>query len=112
MDLPAEIFRMGWRENDIYIDTHRGVFSADPNFLVWSQADHAPVWTETSTIPRAIESDILRVYRGRGLPWERVVLDIHSGRIVGRWGPYLMDGAALVLLILVVSGLYNWVIRR
>ena len=112
VDLPAEIVRVGWRDNDIYIDTPMGVFSADPDFLIWGQADHAPIWTETSTIPRTIESDILRIYRGHGLPWERVVLDIHSGRILGRWGPYLMDGAALVLLILVASGLYNWVIRR
>ena len=112
VDLPAEISRMGWREDDIYIDTPIGVFSAGPDFLVWSQAEHAPVWAENSSISRTIESDILRVYRGHGLPWERVVLDIHSGRILGSWGPYLMDGAALVLLILVISGLYNWVIRR
>ena len=112
MDLPGEILRMGWRKNDIYIDTPMGVFSADPDFLVWKQADQAPIWTETSTVPSVIESDILKVYRGQGLPWERVVLDIHSGRILGSWGPYLMDGAALVLLILVASGVYNWVIRR
>ena len=112
VNLPAKILRVGWRENNTYIDTPMGVFSANLDFLAWSQADRPPIWAETSIIPKTIGSDILRTYRGHGLPWERVVLDIHSGRILGSWGPYLMDGAALILLILVVSGLYNWIIRR
>jgi hypothetical protein len=40
------------------------------------------------------------------LPLERVVLDLHSGRLFGRYGPLLTDAAALILLALSLSGLW------
>ncbi len=42
---------------------------------------------------------------GGGLPLERVVLDLHSGRLFGWLGPYVMDAAALGLLIVAITGL-------
>ena len=89
-----------------------GVFFTNSTFLVWQQADQMPNWVQVTGEPAAIEDDVLRAYRGQGLPWGRVLLDLHSGRILGIWGPYLIDGAAIALLILVCSGFYNWMIRR
>ena len=40
------------------------------------------------------------------LPLERVMLDIHSGRLLGRYGPFLVDGAAFILLLLSLSGIW------
>lgn len=37
--------------------------------------------------------------------WERVLLDLHSGRLLGRFGPWLMDAMALLFALLAVSGL-------
>lgn len=45
-----------------------------------------------------------------GLPLERVVLDIHSGRILGQYGPWVMDLAALILVVLSFSGV--WIYLR
>ncbi len=45
---------------------------------------------------------------GRWLSAERILLDVHSGRILGRYGPWLMDGAAILLLILAATGLIGW----
>lgn len=42
------------------------------------------------------------------LSWDRVLLDLHTGRILGDWGIYVMDGAAIILLILTFTGMYNW----
>ena len=112
VDLPAKVSRLGWRDQYIYIDTPIGVFFTNSTFLVWQQADQMPNWVQVTGAPDAIEDDVLRAYRGQGLPWERVLLDLHSGRILGIWGPYLIDGAAIALLILVCSGFYNWMIRR
>ncbi|MDF1763521.1 MAG: PepSY domain-containing protein [Oleibacter sp.] len=49
----------------------------------------------------------------RVITWQRVVLDIHSGRWFGsffgvNWGVWMMDAAALVLLLLALSGLWMW----
>ena len=50
----------------------------------------------------------MQAYRGSGLSLERVILDLHSGRIVGQWGVYVVDGAALLFLALVITGLWMW----
>ena len=39
-----------------------------------------------------------------GISAETLLLDIHSGRIVGAWGPLLVDIVALVLTGLAISG--------
>jgi len=39
---------------------------------------------------------------------QRIVLDIHSGRWFGRWGVWMMDMAAIVLILLSISGLWLW----
>ncbi len=43
--------------------------------------------------------------------WDRLLLDLHTGRFFGHLGPYVMDLAAILLLLLAVSGGYNWLKR-
>lgn len=40
--------------------------------------------------------------------WERLLLDLHSGRILGTPGRWLMDIAALLLLVLALTGVVIW----
>lgn len=47
------------------------------------------------------------------ISWERLILDTHSGRIFGgNFGVFLMDISAIILLLLSISGVYMWWIRR
>lgn len=46
------------------------------------------------------------------LSWERVLLDLHSGRLFGRWGVLLMDAMALLFLVLAVTGVVMALRRR
>ena len=50
--------------------------------------------------------------RNTSISWQRVLLDIHSGRWFGSLGPWLVDIAALVLLFLACSGFWIWYSRR
>lgn len=43
---------------------------------------------------------------------ERFLLDAHSGRFFGKYGIYIIDIAAILLLILSVTGIWLWVVRR
>lgn len=43
-----------------------------------------------------------------GLTVDRVLLDIHTGRFFGSYGHYVMDIAAILFLILSVTGFYMW----
>jgi hypothetical protein len=48
----------------------------------------------------------------RWLTWERVLLDMHSGRLPGRWGVWVMDAVAVLLACVASSGLTMWALRR
>lgn len=89
------------------------VFSADEALLEWQQVrDSRIVWATTSRIPDAIRAQVMLAHRGAGIGAERVLLDVHSGRIFGRYGPWLMDGAAILLLILAATGIIGWLRGR
>ncbi len=68
-----------------------------------------PVWSNEQALPSSLSTSLNKAF-SPSLPLERVILDLHSGRIFGRYGPMLMDLAALVLIILSVSG--TWIYLR
>jgi hypothetical protein len=43
---------------------------------------------------------------------ERLLLDLHAGRIAGSWGVWLLDLTAVALLLMVVSGFCGWRKRK
>ena len=106
------ISRLGHLKEAAYIQSGGDTFSSSDGFLTWRRSVEEPEWVVVQKPPRVIEESVLLAFRGRGLPWERVLLDLHSGRIFGPWGSYVMDAAAVVLFLLVVSGIYNWYLRR
>jgi uncharacterized iron-regulated membrane protein len=66
------------------------------------------IWAEPVTLPPGLRGRLVEIYRIKGLPLERVLLDVHSGRILGAWGVYLVDAAAVLFLGLVLTGLWMW----
>lgn len=68
-------------------------------------------WERPSVLPKDIEQWLQKNYRGTGLTLERVILDLHSGRLFGGIGVFLMDAAAILMLILTLSGMGIWVTR-
>lgn len=89
------------------------VFTADASLLEWQQVrDSRIIWTTTSLIPDAIGEQVLQAYRGTGVSMERIFLEVHSGRIFGAYGPWLMDGAAILLLLLAGTGVIGWLRSR
>jgi len=53
-----------------------------------------------------------RHFRGEVLPVERVLLDLHSGRFFGRFGPWIFDTIAVLLILLALSGTWIWLKRK
>jgi hypothetical protein len=95
------------------IRARKGIFASDIDMAAWRLiAKDDVIWPESRDTPTEFHGAIVQNYRGTGLPWERVLLDLHSGRLLGAAGPYLMDGAAILLLLLSASGVYNWLRRR
>lgn len=96
----------------IVLRTPAGQFSGTEDFLDWTPNTRAVRWIRPVPIPEDLNAKILKSYRGEGLPWSRLLLDMHTGRILGSLGPYLIDAAALSLLFLVGTGLYQALGRK
>lgn len=83
--------------------------------LEWTAVPPVPQqvrWAVAEPLEAQLFSDLQRDFRARVLPVERVLLDIHSGRIAGVIGVILMDAAAVLLLVLALTGSWLWFTRR
>ncbi len=71
-----------------------------------------PVWTApTITLP-ALKQVIEAHDMGQQISLERFLLDAHSGRFFGKYGIYVIDAAAVLLMILAITGIWLWSSRR
>jgi hypothetical protein len=110
-DFPAGIQSLGLTAaGDLVAKTAHGSYRADSSILKWHKAGADSVnWTAPAPPSPALRAALQRAYRGTGLTLERLLLDIHSGRILGSRGIYLVDAAALLFLLLATSGVWLWV---
>ncbi len=110
----SNIQRLGLKYERPVIETSDGLFyMADEHILDWDvTANEGIHWSQTYTLNEDEYHQLLIAYRGMGLKLERIILDLHSGRIFGHYGIYLMDAAAIALLWLSLSGLWVWSSRR
>ena len=102
-------------DSPVVIETTTGRYASDGELLTWSPlaAEKKVVWSEPAEVPAPIRKPILRANRGDGLTFNRVILDLHSGRFFGRLGVWVVDLAAVALIFLTVSGTwYAWRIKR
>jgi hypothetical protein len=84
---------------------------ADTDLVNWHRAGETNgivQWSISEPAPETMQQTITRVYRGKGLSLERVLLDFHSGRIFGSVGVLVYDLIALGLGFLSISGLVLW----
>ena len=96
-------------QGDIVIKAAHGYYHVNLDALEWKEYDYLEAsWLLASAIPDALNEDLLQQYRGSGLTIERVLLDLHSGRIVGSWGVYVVDLIAILLLVLSCTGVWMW----
>ena len=109
--VPAEIQSLGLNAaGDLIVRTAHGVYRTDSSMLNWHETvDDSIKWTVSTPPAPALRATLQQAYRGTGLTLERVLLDIHSGRILGSRGVYLVDTAALLFLVLATSGAWLWI---
>ena len=110
----SNIQRLGMKYKRPVIETSEPLYyMADEHILDWDVITNEGIeWTEQHLLNNDEREALLVAYRGNGLKLERVILDLHSGRIFGSYGVYLMDVAAIALLWLSLSGLWVWSSRR
>ena len=71
-----------------------------------------PRWAAPAITLPALKQVIESHDMSQQINLERFLLDAHSGRFFGKYGIYVVDIAAILLLILSVTGIWLWVVRR
>lgn len=110
--VPAGMRALGRSGDALAVHAAHGLYRADADLTRWHErGDKNVVWATPGTPPAALQAQLIAAYRGQGLSVERVLRDLHSGRVLGRFGYWLMDLAALALVLLAATGLWLWMRR-
>ncbi len=105
------IKQAGTLNNHIIVKTvDEKLYRADKNIMSWQPySETDPVWSASSELPGEWQQKIKRQFRGNNLTLERVLTDLHNGRIAGTGlGPYIMDAGAILLLLF--GACFSWTI--
>lgn len=111
--VPAGMWAIGLSSDQrVVVNSAHGTYLADTELLRWQDSKVDTVkWSAPSNLPDPIHQAVLELYRGRGLNMERVILDLHSGRLFGQYGVYFTDMIGLLMVFLACSGLWLWAMR-
>jgi uncharacterized iron-regulated membrane protein len=115
--VPAGMRQIGVMDDKLVVRASHGDYLADKELLYWDESEkvgdrHVPVvadWAKASAPPEVLYAKLVETYRGKGLTLERVLLDLHSGRIAGRAGVITVDFVAILMILLAVSGIWMWI---
>lgn len=113
--VPAGIQRLGVSaDGALVLSADSGYYRGDPELtgFVPVRRPEAVRWSRPTPMPAALHQQLLAAWRGPGPNLERVLLDLHSGRILGTWGVWLVDAMALIFAVLALSGIWLWWRRR
>ena len=95
------------------LHTTHGDYQTDEQFLAW-QPNTAPGirWADSAPLPETLRNVLIKQYRGMGVSWERLLLDLHSGRLFGKIGVLIMNIAAVLMLLLAITGVWHFFQRK
>jgi len=111
--LPNAIRRIGRTASGrLVIETPLGQFQADRDLINWKNLSDDASWSISYEPDEATLTQLQHLWRQQSLSWGRLVLQLHSGRILGDKGVLIMDAAAILLLFLSFSGFWIWIKTR
>lgn len=114
--LPGAIARVGRADQRFVLESDGDWFVSDADITAFTAAPRGQVpdvaWSVESEPTREQVADLKALYRGRILTVERLLIEIHSGRILASGGPLLLDAVGIVFILLSLSGLVVWLSGR
>ncbi|HIF54633.1 MAG TPA: PepSY domain-containing protein [Methylococcaceae bacterium] len=96
-------------QQSIVIQSSQGYTSSNDGLLSWQPYLDKPVtWSTSQATPEILATPLQQSFVRSILPVERVILDLHSGRLFGTFGVIIVDISGIFLLILAISGCAIW----
>ena len=111
--VPSMIQNIGLFHGDPVVQTRNGMWRSDFMLDQWEQLSLNGVgWSEPQAMPTSVKDELSTFFRGKGVTIERVILDIHNGRILGQYGAWFADLVGGLLVLISLTGLWLWGRRR
>ena len=117
--LPTGIQQLAVQNSQVILHTHNGVYQSNDELYSWQlvtneNSAQPPIlpannWFKAVTVTKLEHKFYSQLYRSQILTWERVILDMHSGRFFAGLGVLFMDLVAIFLILLSLTGIYIWV---
>ncbi|MDH5358087.1 MAG: PepSY domain-containing protein [Gammaproteobacteria bacterium] len=107
--VPPAIQNIGLFHGEPVIQSHSGMWRSDFLLESWEQISLQGVgWSVPQPMPDSVEKQLAEYFHGKGISIERFILDLHNGHIFGKYGVWLLDALALLLVALSLTGLWLW----
>lgn len=111
--IPPMIQNIGLFHGDPVLQTREGMWRSDFLLEEWELVSLQGVgWSVPEPMPESIEKQLATYFHGFGVSVEQVVLDIHNGHIITKFGVWILDVVAVLMILLSLSGLWIWFRRR
>lgn len=105
--VPMAIERIGEACGGVVIaDNSKQLMTTDG--VAFSACTEAAQWSHEKLLTEAQRAQLAPLLRA-GISLERLLLDLHSGRFFGAWGPLFVDAIGLAMVVLALSGLWLFV---
>ena len=108
--LRESIERVGTSDDRVILKSGDALFRSDAEISVFEpwggESDGDIAWSSPSSVEAEQLAAIQTAYRGRGLSVERVILDLHSGRVFSMAGRLLLDIVAILMVVLSLTGIF------
>lgn len=100
-------------EQRFAIQAKKQVWLADVDMTHWQTMANDKLntrieWAKPSTLSESDSDALYAAANVQTISWERVLGDIHSGRILGTWGPWIVDIIGLLVIALAMTGCWVW----
>lgn len=106
--LPKPISGLGRCDQQLCLGSGSRWYLADIDQLTWQPIRWQQLETaQPASLPARVKQLLRDSYYGSTITWERVMLDLHSGRLF-QMGPWFMDLVGMLLMALSVTGLTMW----
>ena len=93
---------------NLFLSSAGETLQADLDQLQFKPVSTNIQWHAAETASASVRNGIVTAISGRDLNAERVLLDLHSGRLLGLTSKWLLDITALMIIVLTVTGCWLW----
>lgn len=110
--LPVPVDKLGISaEGNLAVSSISQIYIVDSDVISWQpvSADTPIIWSSPKP---ATSADYNLLFRSAQLDWQRVLLDLHSGRLFGSLTIWLWDLFALIVLSMAISGIWLWLKKK